>query len=214
MPIELVVFDLGRVLIRICDNWRHACVVAGVKYPVEALDPPSKAAMMELVVLSETGRMTHDEFIERAAPILRVPAECVAAMSDAYLIEPFPGVEELLADLSATGMPTACLSNTNASHWNLMCATSGKAALPMHRLTWRFGSQEIGLRKPDPAIYEHVEKTTRISPGRIVFFDDLKENIAGAESRGWHGVQITSEQNPVTQIRQALENHGILQKTP
>jgi len=208
-----VVFDLGRVLIRICDNWRHACEVAGVAHPVDLLDAPAKAAMTELVVLSETGRISHRQFAEGAAPILGVPVESVLAMSDAYLLEPFPGVDELLADLASAGMSTACLSNTNASHWDLMCAASGKAALPMHRLTWRFGSQEIGVRKPDPAIYAHVEQTTGIAPDRIVFFDDLADNIAGATACGWHGVQIHPQPDPVSQMRRTLAEFGIVAGT-
>ena len=31
--IELVCFDMGRVLIRLCNNWREACGVAGITIP-------------------------------------------------------------------------------------------------------------------------------------------------------------------------------------
>jgi putative hydrolase of the HAD superfamily len=208
--VKLVVFDLGRVLIRICDNWRHACEVARVPTPVAEMDAAARAAMRELVALHETGRVDHARFAESASPLLGVPPECVLAMSNAYLLGPFPGVDELLDDLSTAGVATACLSNTNASHWDLMCAQDGPAALPMHRLTWRFGSQEIGLRKPDPAIYAHFEKSTSFAPNQIVFFDDLEENIAGARSRGWHGLGIAPDRDPASQMRDELGRLRVL----
>src|SRR5688500_3335374 len=118
--IRLVVFDLGRVLIRICDNWRHACEVARVTDYVTEMDERERAAMKQWVAQIESGRITLSEFAAAAAPLLRVPIECVIAMSNAWLLGPFPGVHELLDDLSAAGLNTACLSNTNASHWELM----------------------------------------------------------------------------------------------
>jgi len=208
--VKLVVFDLGRVLIRICDNWRHACEVARMSSPVAEMDTAAKAAMRELVALHETARIDQNQFAESASPLLGLPVECVLAMSNVYLLGPFPGVDELLDDLSAAGVSTACLSNTNASHWDLMCAKTGPASLPMDRLTWRFGSQELGVRKPDPAIYAHVETTTSTAPNQIVFFDDLEENITGARSRGWHGVRITPDRDPVAQMRHTLRSLRIL----
>ena len=41
---QLVVFDLGRVLVRICDGWQHAFELAGVALPHDVLDEPTRAA--------------------------------------------------------------------------------------------------------------------------------------------------------------------------
>lgn len=202
--IDLVVFDLGRVLVRICDNWAHACKTARLPSEIATMSPETRQAMRDLTALHETGRIELDEFARRTAPLLAVSPSCVIAMSGAYLIEPFPGVDQVLDDICGAGIKTACLSNTNASHWQQMCATSGRAALPMHKLDWAFGSHSIGVRKPAPAIYRHVERVTGIPPGNILFFDDLTDNVAGAIACGWNAVRIMPDRDPMTQVRDAL----------
>ncbi|MDB5637211.1 MAG: hypothetical protein JWP51_2119 [Bradyrhizobium sp.] len=55
-----------------------------------------------------------------------------------------------------------------------------------------FLSSTIGLRKPDAAAYDHVGNAIGVPAGRIVFFDDLAENIEGARARGLAAVHVTS----------------------
>jgi glucose-1-phosphatase len=55
-----------------------------------------------------------------------------------------------------------------------------------------FLSSSIGLRKPDPAAYDHVVKAIGVPASRIVFFDDVAENVAGARAVGLHAVQVKS----------------------
>jgi putative hydrolase of the HAD superfamily len=48
-------------------------------------------------------------------------------------------------------------------------------------LTW---SCELGVVKPDPAIYLHTVKKLNVSPERALFIDNLQKNIDGAEAIG------------------------------
>ena len=41
------------------------------------------------------------------------------------------------------------------------------------------------MRKPDPAIYEAVEKDCCLAPHSLLFADDRDENIEAARARGW-----------------------------
>ena len=50
-------------------------------------------------------------------------------------------------------------------------------------LTW---SCELGVVKPDPAIYLHTVKKLNVSPDRALFIDNLQKNIVGAEAVGLH----------------------------
>ena len=50
-------------------------------------------------------------------------------------------------------------------------------------LTW---SCELGVVKPDPAIYLHTVKKLNVSPERALFIDNLQKNIDGAEAIGLH----------------------------
>src|SRR6266478_2301638 len=53
-------------------------------------------------------------------------------------------------------------------------------------------AKSFGLRKPDAAAYDHVVKAIGAPAERVVFFDDLAENIEGARSRGLTAVHVTS----------------------
>jgi len=55
-----------------------------------------------------------------------------------------------------------------------------------------FLSSSIGLRKPDAQAYDHVVNAIGVPAERIVFFDDLAENIEGARERGLIAVHVTS----------------------
>ena len=48
-------------------------------------------------------------------------------------------------------------------------------------LTW---SCELGVVKPDPAIYLHTVKKLNVTPDRALFIDNLQKNIVGAEAVG------------------------------
>jgi putative hydrolase of the HAD superfamily len=68
-----------------------------------------------------------------------------------------------------------------------------------------FLSSAIGLRKPDAAAYDHVVKAIGVPASRIVFFDDLAENIEGARARGLTAVHVTSPDD----VARALTALGI-----
>jgi putative hydrolase of the HAD superfamily len=52
-------------------------------------------------------------------------------------------------------------------------------------------SNEVGVRKPDLAIYRHVESLSGRPPGHHVFADDFWENVQGAVAAGWQGIHFT-----------------------
>jgi putative hydrolase of the HAD superfamily len=206
--VRLIVFDLGRVLVRICDNWQHACEVAGLVRPPD-IDPSQAAQLHELVCANEVGEMDNADFLAAAAPLLGIPLEHMSALSDAYVLGPYPGAVELLKELQHAGFTTACLSNTNVNHWRLMTDETGALVDILTHLKHPFASHRVGLRKPDPRIYQHVEKETGVAPQQIVFFDDLAENIAAAHQRGWHGHRIDVGPDPIAQIRAHLANYSV-----
>ena len=46
-------------------------------------------------------------------------------------------------------------------------------------------SGQMQVVKPDPEIYEILERDSGIEPGKLLFTDDRADNIAMAASRGW-----------------------------
>lgn len=57
-----------------------------------------------------------------------------------------------------------------------------------------FYSHEMGLAKPDAAIYEKMVAELGTTPERVLFFDDLLANVEGARKVGIHAVQVTGPQ--------------------
>jgi HAD superfamily hydrolase (TIGR01509 family) len=207
--IDLVVFDLGRVLIRICDGWKHACENAGVTIPAD-ISPETRARLLQAVVQIEIGQMEVDAFCAEAAQCLGIPCDAVLRMWKRYTLGPYEGAAELIADLNAAGLATACLSNTNVQHWQILEDPADPHFEPLKPLTYRFASHLIGARKPDPAIYAHVEQATNIHPTSILFFDDVEENITAAQARGWKAHLVPRCANPIPGIREQLTALTIL----
>nr|WP_238941328.1 HAD-IA family hydrolase [Jannaschia sp. Os4] len=92
-----------------------------------------------------------------------------------------PRSVRLMRALQAKGMPVVSLTNF------------GIQTYEMARPVWPFLSDfdrdhisgHLGVIKPDPAIYEAVERSTGLSGGALLFADDRADNIAAAAERGW-----------------------------
>ena len=210
--VQLVVFDLGRVLIRICDGWSHACEVAALAVPggVNELDEAGSRRVEDIAASLDTGKIDLDTFARELAPLRGLRAEDIVRVHNIYLRGPYPGTDALIGDLNVAGVRTACLSNTSDVHWRMMTNPSDPNYLPLERLTYRFASHLVGLRKPAERIYEHVERATGTAPGSILFFDDLEANVVAAARRGWRAHQVGLDSDPIGQVRTQLRNRGIL----
>ena len=208
--IRLVVFDLGRVLVRICDNWAEACACAGIS-DANSNDLAGLIQLRELALRQEVGKLGPAGFAEAAASLMGLTAQQVRAASEAYIRGAYPGSIELVEELRGAGVATACLSNTNEHHWQIMTTPGHAAFFPLARLTHRFASHLIGARKPEAPIYEHLERGAGVPPASILFFDDVEENVGGARSRGWNARRIDPAlDDPVGQMRQTLRRYRVL----
>ncbi|MGH2665853.1 HAD family hydrolase [Flavobacterium sp.] len=61
-------------------------------------------------------------------------------------------------------------------------------------------SFEIGLRKPDPEIFNYIIKKHDLSMKRTLFIDDKKENTDIAQSLGMHVWNLQAGQEDVTDL--------------
>jgi len=55
---------------------------------------------------------------------------------------------------------------------------------------WVFYSHQVGLAKPDRAIYQHLVDTVGVDPSQILFFDDLSANVDGAAAVGIPSIRV------------------------
>jgi glucose-1-phosphatase len=94
------------------------------------------------------------------------------------------------------------LSNTNALHYEFIRANY---KFPGH-VHGAVLSYELGLRKPEAAIYKAALRMAKASPKDAVFIDDLEENVDGARKVGMTGIH----HKPDTDLRSELKKLGVL----
>lgn len=215
-PPRIVVFDWGGVLLRICRSWQEGCAAAGLDVRAGTDDPELKAQRRELSMAYQRGELDCDTFFSRVAEATggRYAADEIERLHDAWLIEEYPGVADLLDALHAVdGVATGLLSNTNHRHWVRQRPGEAPAELPHFptagRVQHPHASHIIGAAKPDEAIYRAFERATGFAESDVLFFDDLAENISTAQQIGWRAVQIDHTGDTAAQMRSALAEQGI-----
>ncbi len=57
------------------------------------------------------------------------------------------------------------------------------------------------LIKPEPAIYQGLQKRYALEPAKTVFLDDLLPNIQAAQAESWHGIHFHTAQQAAQELR-------------
>ena len=179
MTIKAVVFDIGNVLV----EWHPEKMFDAV------IGEERRRALFANVDLD---RM--NERVDLGEEIADVVAEYAKANPDYHddimlwhsrwlemLTPDIPLSARILRALRGKGMPVFALSNFGVS----TLALADRHFPALADFDRRFISGVLGLIKPDPAIYAHVEAETGVAPEGLLFIDDRPANIAAAAARGW-----------------------------
>ena len=62
-------------------------------------------------------------------------------------------------------------------------------------------SSEVGIRKPDPAIYRLACERLGVPPGRAAFVDDIETNVEGARALGMTAIRFTTNGEVLDRLR-------------
>jgi putative hydrolase of the HAD superfamily len=185
---DALLFDLGHVVLDIDFGKALACWAGhAICEPAQLRDRFPRG---EIYHRHETGEISDAEYFAGLRTSLGI------GISDAQFLEGWnaiftgemPDIAPLLAR-AAKRLPLYAFSNTNSAHVEHF---SQAYADVLGHFREMFLSSTIGLRKPDAAAYDHVVKAIGVPASRIVFFDDLAENIEGARARGLTAVHVTS----------------------
>ena len=198
---DALLFDLGRVVLDIDFNKTLACWAGHAG--CEPDDIVARFVRDEAYKRHEIGTIGDDEYFAslRASLGINASNEQILEGWNAIFVGEMPGMSQLLARASQR-LPLYAFSNTNSAHAEHF---SQAYADVLSHFREMFLSSTIGLRKPDAAAYDHVVKAIGVPAYRIVFFDDLAENIEGARARGLTAVHVTSPDD----VAQALAALGI-----
>lgn len=64
-------------------------------------------------------------------------------------------------------------------------------------------SAKIGLRKPDPRIYQLMVETLKVDPKKCVYLDDLGVNLKPAREMGMTTIKVTSGAQAIAELEAA-----------
>lgn len=177
---EAMLFDVGNVLLRLHMEKFFGALAA----VAPRLDPETIHAELKREdgphLAYERGEISGEDFFKALKARYEIPWDYTTWLShwlDFFL--PNRPMEILIAKLSGK-VRLFALSNTNADHYALFMRD--------YRLFDAFenvmGSQELGLRKPDPKIYEEALRRLAIPAEKIIYVDDLQANIDQGERHG------------------------------
>ena len=201
MSAQALLFDLGGVILQIefdraIQAWADSAGVPAEQVGARfSLDAGYEAH--ERGELDPAGYCAH----LRQTLGLDLPDEPLLAGWNQIFVGEVPEVGPLLASL-AKSLPLYAFSNTNTAHRTFWQARYRGILAPFSQV---FCSCDLGLRKPTTDAYLEVCERIGVAPARIVFFDDVLENVEGARTAGLRAHQV----NSATDIRAALRLEGI-----
>jgi HAD superfamily hydrolase (TIGR01509 family) len=201
---ELLLFDLGGVLV---DFSGIRDLSKLLQIPLSEAEIRSKWATCPTLQAFETGHLTPDLFARKFVREWRL------TLSPESFLDEFrtwtrgflPGARELLIVLKGR-FRLACLSNSNAAHWQRNAHVLGIFTLFEAALS----SHQLGYHKPAPEIYRCALSLLNVKPDEVLFFDDSAANIAGAKQVGIRSFQVSG----VDELRSCLQDLGCLEIAP
>jgi glucose-1-phosphatase len=198
---DALLFDLGRVVLDI--DFARATAVWARHGGCTPDDIKARFAADEALRQYESGKINDAVYFARLRKMLGVDITDAQLLEgwNAIFIGEMPGIAALLAR-AAKRLPLYALSNTNPPH---IAYFSRVHADVLGHFREMYLSSTIGLLKPDAAAYDHVVKAIGAPASRVVFFDDLADNIAGARAYGLTAVHVKSSED----VAKALTALGI-----
>lgn len=199
--IKAGIFDVGGVLI----SWDGRYLTDDIKNTLKISDEQFTTHWSRLVSRFDTGQISEDEFwqefIKATGTNEALPDTPLFLREFKKRYHPNKEVLKVVRELDEKGMKLAVLSNTITSHTAFLQEQGIYSSFPITVF-----SQEVGLAKPDPAIYELTLHKLKLQPEQAFFVDDRPENIETARNLGMHGIVFENAKK----LREAIRGLGVL----
>ena len=199
--VEAVIFDLGRVIVDV-DVHRLAGFVFSDMSQAD-VDRLIIAVMSDELMLGfNTGRVAPREFYKGLTERFGL-AIGFEEFKDLWcgVFSPIAGMEEIIRQLNGT-YRLGLLSDTDPLHWAYLHSTYTVLSL-FARPTLSF---EVGMVKPDQAIFLAAAKNVDTPAEQCLYIDDLPVNVAGAEAVGMQGIVFDT----AVSLAEELTERGML----
>jgi putative hydrolase of the HAD superfamily len=150
----------------------------------------------------ERGEISESEFRARIEPHLEDGFD-LTRLRTLYFerMEPNRAMIEFVREVRGRGLRTALLTN-NVREWEPLW----RAKLPEIDELFEVvvDSAFVGMRKPDPAVYELTLERLGVAAEESVFVDDLERNCDTARSLGMSVVRFERAEQAIPELRSAL----------
>jgi FMN phosphatase YigB (HAD superfamily) len=186
-PPKAIIFDIGRVIIRLDLARAFGTLGTGV-----GLSPEQVLKILEADPRWEdwqTGRMTPLEFHAHVSEKFRLSLG-FEEFCDIWnrVLDPVTIVEECMFERLASSFRLALLSNTDPIH---VAHIEARYSFVRH-FPVRVYSCRVGAIKPSAGIYRRVLREAGVSPAEAVYIDDVPEYAAAACRLGMRTIEFTS----------------------
>jgi putative hydrolase of the HAD superfamily len=150
----------------------------------------------------ERGEITEVEFRARIEPHLEEGFD-LTRLRTVYFerMEPNPVMIEFVREAREQGVRTALLTN-NAREWEPLWRSKLPEIDELFEVV--VDSAFVGMRKPEPAIYELTLERLGLEGGDCVFVDDLEPNCETARALGMIAVRFEHPEQAVSELRSVL----------
>ncbi len=186
MKYDLIIFDLGRVLVR----FDHS--ISAKKFAKRyGLDEKYLYGLFfdsRLTKLHDEGKLSSYEFYRAVKKKLMIKIkykEFKGYWNDIFY--PNPGMVKIIKRLK-TKYRLYLMSNTNKLHFEYI-KSKFRIIKYFDKLIL---SYEVGKLKPDPIIYKHALRLANLPPNKVLYIDDRPELIKGAAKLGIDGIVFKS----------------------
>lgn len=200
---QAVIFDIGNVLIEWNPERFYDARIGAERRAAFMTEVPIHAANLAI----DAGAPFRQTLVDLAADHPLWATEIMWWHDDWHLmVDPvIPQSVAMLRALRARGVPVFALTNFGAETFDYALTLFDF----LNEFDRAYVSGKLGLIKPDPALYAHVEADCGIAPDRLLFVDDRPENIVAAARRGWRVHQFESPQG----FAARLLAEGLLQES-
>jgi glucose-1-phosphatase len=194
--VEAIVFDLGGVLVDVDFHRALARWAAAASMPAKQL--ALRFQRDDAFCAHERGELDDRGYFAHLRTLIGVDIgdDDLLAGWNAALGEPVPGVEALLRGLR---LPLYVFSNTNPAH---LAHFTPRYADLFRNFRKIITSCQLRARKPEREAFLRLAKLIEVPPERILFFDDLEENVLGARRAGLSAFKVTR----LDDISRAVQN--------
>ena len=197
--INAVIFDMGGVLLRTINSQPRETIAE--RFGVTRAELEAFIFMSETSLRSEVGELSDKEHWETVLRHFNQPVDDCPKVYDEY----FSGdaIDKELMEFAVSLKPDYQLGLLSNAWVNARLLLNERYDF-IDVFDVSVFSSEVGMRKPDPAIFKVMLEKMGVGAENVVFIDDTPVNVEGAKSAGLHAIRYTDTPAAIASVKTML----------